>query len=97
VGICRKRAAVFPLLSFRNSPFLHPVFAIITGIIKHLFTEPPSIIGALALSESTILKMSGHVKKPLKLGALCRKVGSWHVVFVNTHGVEVEAAGGILR
>jgi hypothetical protein len=40
--ICRKRAAIFLQLSFRDSPFLYPVFAIITGILKHLFTEPPS-------------------------------------------------------
>jgi hypothetical protein len=42
VGICRKRAAIFPQPSFRDSPFLYPVFAIITGVLKHLFTEPPS-------------------------------------------------------
>ena len=41
VGICRKKAAGFPLPSFRDSPFLYPVFAIITGALKHLFTEPP--------------------------------------------------------
>ena len=29
-----------------------------------------------ALSESKILKMSGHVRKPLKLGALYREAGS---------------------
>jgi hypothetical protein len=40
--ICRKRAAVFPQPSFRDSPFLYPVFAIITGVLKHLFTESPS-------------------------------------------------------
>jgi hypothetical protein len=35
---------IFPQPSFRDSPFLYPVFAIITGILKHLFTgtEPPS-------------------------------------------------------
>ena len=42
VGICRKKAAGFPQPSFRDSPFLYPVFAIITGVLKHLFTEPPS-------------------------------------------------------
>jgi hypothetical protein len=41
--ICRKRAAIFSQPSFRDSPFLCPVFAIITGVLKHLFTEPPSI------------------------------------------------------
>jgi hypothetical protein len=44
VGTCRKRAAIFPQPSFRDSPFLCPVFAIITGVLKHLFTEPPSSI-----------------------------------------------------
>jgi hypothetical protein len=43
VRICRKRAAIFPQPSFRDSPFLYPVFAIITGVLKHLFTEPPSM------------------------------------------------------
>ena len=44
VGICRKKAAGFPLPSFRDSPFLFlcPAFAILTGALKHLFTEPPS-------------------------------------------------------
>jgi hypothetical protein len=31
----------------RCSPFLYPVFAIITGVLKHLFTEPPSRNNAL--------------------------------------------------
>jgi hypothetical protein len=44
VRICRKRAAIFPQPSFRDSPFLYPGSAIITGVLKHLFTEPPSII-----------------------------------------------------
>jgi hypothetical protein len=34
VGICRKRAAIFPQPRFRDSPFLYPVFAIITGVLK---------------------------------------------------------------
>jgi hypothetical protein len=29
--------------NFRDSPFLYPVFAIITGFLKHLFIETPSI------------------------------------------------------
>ena len=43
---CRKKAAGFPQPSFRDCPFLYPVFAIVTGVLKHLlipvFTEPPS-------------------------------------------------------
>jgi hypothetical protein len=45
-AMCRKRAAGFPLpgSSFRfsryPSPFLYPVFAIIIGALKHLFTAP---------------------------------------------------------
>jgi hypothetical protein len=35
----------------------------------------PREISVGALSESKILKMSGHVRKPLKLGALYRKAG----------------------
>jgi hypothetical protein len=41
LGMCRKRAAVFPQPNFRGSPFLHPAFAIITGVLKYLFTKPP--------------------------------------------------------
>ena len=37
-----REIAIFPQPSFRDSPFLYPVFAIITGVLKHLFTEPPS-------------------------------------------------------
>jgi hypothetical protein len=47
VGICRKRAANFPQPSFRGSPFLYPVFAIIAGVLRYLFTEPPSSGGGL--------------------------------------------------
>jgi hypothetical protein len=35
----------------------------------------PRGISVGALSESKILKMSGHARKPLKLGALYRKAG----------------------
>jgi hypothetical protein len=54
-------------------------------------------ISAGALSESKILKMSSHVRNPLKLGALYRKAGYTHppvrrgqpVVFV-AHGLALE-------
>jgi hypothetical protein len=35
-----------------------------------------------ALSESKILKMSGDVRKPLKLGTLYRKAGSGVVIVI---------------
>jgi hypothetical protein len=63
VGICRKRAAIFLQPSFRDSPFLYPVFAIITSVLKHLFTEPPSnMIPAAAIlhSASTGAGMRPH-------------------------------------
>ena len=84
VGICRKRAAIFPQPSFRDSPFLYPVFAIITGVLKHLFTEPPSIhLAANGTVQGTARGRSGRKKSgqgtlPDGGTALgCRKVDFW--------------------
>jgi hypothetical protein len=41
VKICRRKAAGFPLPSFSDSPFLYPVFAIVTGVLKTFIYRAP--------------------------------------------------------
>jgi hypothetical protein len=54
VGICWKRAANFPQPSFRDSPFLYPVFVIIAGVLKTPIYRAP-LLTAVFASETILL------------------------------------------
>ena len=61
VGICREKAVGFPLPSFRDtsSPFLYPVFAIITGTFK--ISTVPAAVPVCRNRSSTLLSASRYL------------------------------------